>query len=75
MKDNFAAFYHLAKGQHSLEEVLRLAGFEEEKVICPVCKQEFKDAINIEAIENLGMCLSCDHIRSDADEAERSYCW
>lgn len=38
-----------------------------DKIKCPICEIECSE----EDIEILGMCVRCDHIKQDADEAER----
>lgn len=37
-------------------------------MICPRCLEEKTDPIDTEAIENIGECLSCDHLRADIME-------
>jgi len=32
---------------------------------CPTCKRELTDPLDIEAVEKLGECLDCDHIRGE----------
>jgi hypothetical protein len=38
---------------------------EKEFSTCPLCKKEYKDKENQEAILNLNMCLSCDSIKAE----------
>jgi hypothetical protein len=71
MKKHLDNINNLSSGEHSLEEVLRLAGFEPAKVSCSVCKDEFRDGDNIRSIEETGMCLTCDHIYGQSLDEEK----
>ena len=48
----------LGKGEHSLEEVFGEAGI----AFCPICKRGTVLPEEIEFINKVGMCPSCDHI-------------
>lgn len=58
--------------QKRIEDGLKFIGKDnegdlifEKKLTCPVCKKEFDDEDNIDAVENLNMCLLCDHVAGD----------
>jgi hypothetical protein len=57
----------LARGEHSLEEVAQKAGFS----ICPTCREVKIDPADIEAIEEIGECLGCNHLRTDLGKEDR----
>jgi hypothetical protein len=39
---------------------------------CPKCNQKFQDQDNKEAIEDLGMCLLCDHVELEKYDLQDS---
>ena len=38
---------------------------ESPQEICPQCTVAYIDRENMDAIQNIGMCLGCDHLRTD----------
>lgn len=46
-----------------------LKGFTFQSLLCPTCRREYDNPIEMEAIEKIGECLGCDSIRADAQEA------
>lgn len=35
---------------------------------CPCCNREYRNALDIEAIENIGECLLCEHLREECED-------
>ncbi len=38
---------------------------EYHKVVCPNCKKQLTDGLDIESVRQSGECLTCDHIRGN----------
>ena len=38
---------------------------------CPKCGQFVLSALDMDAVEDWGCCLGCDHIEGEANEAEK----
>jgi hypothetical protein len=58
----------LRTGSKLAQFLMDFYGIKPYKVSCPSCRTQVKDKENIEAINNIGECLSCDHLRTDPND-------
>jgi hypothetical protein len=58
----------------NFDRLLNLAkeSFPSKKLICPTCKEEIVDENDRIAVEEIGECLSCDHLKAEEME-QRAY--
>ncbi len=43
-----------------------------EERTCPNCHKRYNDPANMEAIDRIGECLNCDHVRGETLEQQKA---
>jgi len=63
---DFKNIKDLSSGEHSLKEVIKMA-LNATSLVCPRCHLLKSNKSDVDAINYIGVCLSCDHILNDVE--------